>query len=142
MNDRLSAGYEPDFDIDYKAGVQGELFVQDIIESLRSERVEVKTDEKARETGNAYIEFACLRLGKYRASGIAITKAEWWVHVLEPQSLAVVIGVERLKILARKARADGRVAECVRGSHPTKGVLIPLKDLLRDALRTCERKTS
>ena len=83
--DRLAEGYEPRFDIDYsEVGRPGELFVMGIIEGLKSDRVEVKTDQVSQTTGNIYVEYACKKQGQYKPSGLAVTEASLWVFVLEP----------------------------------------------------------
>jgi hypothetical protein len=121
--DRLAKGYEPDFDIDYQAGAQAELFVADIIDSLTKSgaRVEVKRDAKVEQTGNVYLELECLKRGTYVPSGLATTKAEFWAFVL-PKNVLIVAPTESVRGLA--ARYSNRARECVRGSHPTKGVAI------------------
>lgn len=130
-DERLTDDYEPRYDIDYEAGRQGEFFVVDIIEALTSERVEVKTDLMSQETGNVYVEYECLKRGKYVPSGIAVTEAPLWVFVLECGELAVVISTSRLKELAGDAYRNGRKRECKKGSHPTRGVVIPLTMLVK-----------
>jgi hypothetical protein len=123
--DRLAKGYEPSFDIDYQVGAQGELFVADIIDSLTKggTRVEVKRDEKVEQTGNVYLELECLKRGAYVPSGIATSKAEFWAFVL-PRNVLIVAPTESVRALA--ARYSNRASECNRGSHPTKGVTIPV----------------
>lgn len=127
---RLVDGYEPRFDIDYERDRQGELFVHDIIRLLQTESVEVKTDERAKDTGNVYVEYECLRGGEYVKSGLATTDADAWVFVLEKGDLAVFVSTLMLRELAREAYKKGRLRECVRGSHPTRGVVIPLAELV------------
>ena len=122
----MSGRPEPRFDLDYARGRQAELWVQDLRAALQADRVEVKHDERARETGNLYVEFECLKRGSYRPSGIAVTEAEAWVFVLENPHLAVVVSTVRLKELARASWRLGYRAECQRGDHPTRGVLIPI----------------
>ena len=129
--DRLAQGYEPDFDIDYAAGAQGELFVAHIIESLTagSASIEVKTDAQVARTGNVYIEYECLRGGKYVPSGIAATKADLWAFVL-PASVLIVAPVTSVRDVAR--RHFRRRVECLRGDHPTRGVIVPVGLFVKD----------
>lgn len=131
MSERAVDGYEPRFDLDYERGRQGELFVDDIIAALRTESVEVKTDDQAQRTGNVYVEYECLRHGEYVPSGLATTDAEMWAFVIEDGQMMVALPTEKLKEIARSAIRAGRTAECKRGSHPTRGVTVPLTDLVR-----------
>lgn len=130
LPDRMADGYEPRFDIDHEVGKQGELFVSDLIAALKSERVEVKTDLKAQKTGNIYVEFECKRRGTYVPSGISTTEAAVWVFVLDMGNLAVAISTHFLREIGRAAYKAGKVRECLRGSHPTRGVVIPVAELL------------
>ena len=64
------------FDIDLQYGQVRE---QELADILQNEKIEVKTErDKWKETGNICIEFQC----RGQASGIAVTEAKWWVHVL------------------------------------------------------------
>ena len=97
---------EPRFDIDYKVGRQGELWVVSIREAMQNGRVEVKTDEIWNGTGNIYVEYACLKRGKYRKSGLSVTTADIWVFVLREPELAIVFETETLKKLCKTAFED------------------------------------
>jgi hypothetical protein len=123
--DRLSDGYEPNFDIDYEVGRQGELFVTDLLGAMGSERIEVKTDAMAAKTGNVYIEVEC----RGRPSGIQTTAAEFWAFVL-PGDLVVITRTVTVRELATRAVLGGRIGRCDRGSHPTRGALIPQRWLV------------
>ena len=126
--DRLSDGYLPDFDLDMQVGKQGELFVADIVDMLSNGtgEVEVKTDEMVSRTGNVYIEYACRRRDGWKQSGIATTQAKLWAFVL-PANVLIVAPVEAVRELARSewVRPASR-KECIVGSHPNKGVVIPV----------------
>lgn len=135
--DRVPDGNEPRFDIDIERGKQGEMFVHGIIEALKGggHRVEIKRDDRSQETGNIYVEYMCRKRGRFEWSGIATTEAQIWVYVLEQGHLAVAISTERLKDLARTAIQRGRVAEERDGSHPTKGAIVPIRDLIQAGTR-------
>jgi hypothetical protein len=122
--DRLADGYEPRWDIDYELGRQGELWCSDIIDALKNGSVEIKTDEKALQTGRIYIEHEC----KGKPSCIAISKAEIWGYKIGPVTIFAPISSWR-KAHA-KALREGRLRSCSRGSHPTKGVVIPISLLI------------
>ena len=124
--DRLSTGYMPDFDLDLAVGRQGELFVTNIAAMLSAGtgQVEVKTDKRIANTGNVYIEHECYQRGQWRPSGIQTTKAIIWIFVL-PAEVLVAAPVDSVRDLWRRYEHT-RTRECTRGSHPTKGVAIPI----------------
>lgn len=70
----MPEGYEPRFDLDYARGRQGELFVEAVRDAIQTERCEVKRDDRSVETGNVYVEYQCLRRGKWTKSGIATSR--------------------------------------------------------------------
>ena len=117
---------EPRWDVDWAIGRQGEMFVTDVIAALRDgATVETKTDKRAADTGRLYIEYECL--GK--PSGLRTTEAMIWAFVLGSGTL-LFLPTDTLKRLARLAwRIPEFRVECARGSHPTRGVLIPLASL-------------
>ena len=136
--DRMAAGYEPSFDIDLKLGQQGELYVAEILASIETGNgeVEVKTDEKALTTGNVYVEYECKKFGGWQKSGISITGARFWAFVIGGD-VVVFVPVERLKATARRLfhQSSYFQKECSRGSHPTKGVVIPLRTLFLELFK-------
>lgn len=62
--------------------------------------IEVKTDARAASTGNVFIEYQQGR--PQRSSGIAVTKAQWWVLDLVGLCI-VVVETDRLRTLTRRA---------------------------------------
>jgi len=95
-----SKGYAPDFDIDVKRGEVGEDLTASILGSI--DTVEVKTDYRANETGNVYIECYSYRRGDrkdLKKSGISTTKANWWAFASPSGDGLVFISVEALKEL-------------------------------------------
>ncbi len=124
----------PDWDIDYQAGRQGEIYVRRIRESLQKGACEVKYDRLTNETGNLYIEYACFRRGEWRDSGIKTTKAPLYIFTFPGELFAIAVETETLKDLARHCRK----AEEKDGSHPTRGVLVPLEWLVKKLIeRSC-----
>lgn len=115
---------QPDWDHDFRRGQQGELFVAEIVRGLKDGTVETKTDDRAIDTGNLYIEAECLRQGEYRPSGINDTKAEVWMFVIG--SFAVTVPTVHLRRWADRCRK----ASCDAGSHPTRGYLLSLNQLI------------
>lgn len=130
---RLSEGYEPRFDIDKAMGDQGELFISEIVDGWNNKSVEVKTDERASQTGNLYFEYECCYSGAWRKTGIAASEAMYWAQVIGHRSCAIVVPTERLRDLVRvKWRDDPRSRrEMMKGSHPTHGVVISIGDFIR-----------
>ena len=128
--DRMAKGYQPNFDIDYAVGKQGELYVASIIDAFAQDRVETKTDEKALRYGHIYVEYECRLFGGWQKSGIATTDSELWAVVIGSDT-AVVTPTWRVREAARRLWHQGGAfrRECVISSHPTKGVVIPLRRL-------------
>jgi len=137
--ERMAAGRNPEWDIDWEIGKNGELFVIDLIQSLKDgTRVETKTDIWAARTGNLYIEYSCRYFGEYKPSGIAVTTAEVWALVLATE-VTVFAPVDRLKAVARYYYVRGYTKNGgINGTHPTWGVLIPVRNLLGDLMRPPE----
>lgn len=116
------------FDIDLDFGLIFEDKVRNIFEGEGS--IEVKTERDIwKHTGNIAIEFA------YRGnpSGIAITNAKWWVHVLsdgDDIDTAFLFDVRRLRAKVRKLVRNG---ECriVKGGDDNESevVLVPISKL-------------
>lgn len=141
MSDRLSDRYQPDFDLDRAVGAQGELFVASIAESLSTGLAEVKYEQAASKYGNVYIEFSCRRAGEYRPSGIDATDSDVWAFVLgrdQPQ-IMVAAPVALVQAVKERALREGQIRNTIRGSHPTNGAVVSLKDLLRWLLDEADR---
>jgi hypothetical protein len=118
----------PDFDIDVAFGAQGELFVANIIDSLSKRgSVEVKMDARYADTGNVYVEYKCKRADGWNWSGIATTQAAFWAFVLGMDTFCFVVETETLKDAVRERWGNPNShVECTKGSHPTKGVILPV----------------
>lgn len=126
--------YQPDWDVDRARGEEAEHLYRQLRSDLASSTAEVKRDDRARQTGNVYVEYECQRRDGWHPSGIATTKAETWVIFVNPVMLAVP--VPTLRELSRAAWRKGNRAGCVVGSHPTRGVLIPMRELMPAAVET------
>ena len=117
------------FDIDLQYGQVRE---QELADILQNEKIEVKTErDKWMETGNICIEFQC----RNKASGIAVTQAKWWVHVLADGDETVcmlMFPTDKLKEIARKHVVNK--AKVVDGGDDnlSKMVLIPLKEIFNE----------
>lgn len=130
---RLSEGYEPRFDIDLTYGREGEVAVLDIIEGIKSSKTEVKRDAVFHKTGNIYVEYACKINGQWFESGIRTTSAEYWVFVLGNSGVMVTIQIDKLKDLAKNYYYWCGSVEEKDGSHPTKGIVIPVTAIIQQA---------
>ena len=101
------------FDIDLQYGQVREKRIADI---LKNEKIEVKTERDIwKKTGNIAIEFE----SRGKPSGIAVTEAKWWVHVLADED-------DKLKKIARKY-----FSKAINGgdNDTSKFVLLPLKEI-------------
>ena len=110
--------FKSDFDLDLSTGIEGENSVKGL---LLCEKVEVKTDFIAHETGRIAIEFE----SRGKPSGIAVTKADHWVlHI--PNKCTIIVETNRLKELAREYyRSRGFI---LGGDKMTsKLILIPIR---------------
>lgn len=133
--DRLSDGYQPNWDLDLAVGKQGELFVTDICNMLQAGtgQVEIKTDQKIAHTGNVYIEYECRYQGVWKKSGIATTPALIWAFVL-PANVLIAAPVESVRAVARRHHKQ-YFRECPKGDHPTKGVALPVGLFVQELYR-------
>ncbi len=118
---------KPDWDLDLAIGSRGESLVESIFTG--GKRLEVKTDIRALETGNLFLEYEALSSqGHWYASGVSSTKADYYVFVLGELVLAVAVGV--LQQYVRDCQMNNRnLKEMRRGTHPTKGVVLPIREL-------------
>jgi len=87
--------------------------------------VEVKGDYVAQRTHNHYVEFEA----RGRPSGIDVTEAAYWAVALDDGTV-ILAPTDKVSRLVDGAIEDGDVSFMNRGSHPTKGALIPLSRLV------------
>lgn len=143
MKVRLSEGRAPDWDIDLQYGREGERHVARFLHGMRAFldateepgrlTVEVKNDRQAIDTGNLWIEVECRRADGWHDSGIRTSKADMWALVLA-ETLVIGIQTRILRVIADRAWEErdsrGRLvhrSEETDGSHPTRGVRLPLQ---------------
>lgn len=119
----------PEWDIDRARGEEAEQLVRQMRSALAVGSCEVKRDDQAAKTGNVYVEYACLTSQGWQPSGLSVTKAANFVFVLFDMRVIVWLPVWLLKNIAR----DCKKAEQPHGSHPTRGVLVPVDSLLSKA---------
>lgn len=124
---------QPDWDIDLRAGEASERLVVDL---LTDDTLEVKHDHRAKATGQLYVETECLTRNGWMPSGICTTKASVWFFVLdEEEKVMVSISTVTLKDHVERFRARNPLCMNV-GSHPTKGVGVPLAAVTKDLVRS------
>lgn len=123
-------GYQPDFDIDYRRGKVGENLVDTFLAELEGSTIEVKTDYRAFETGNLYIEVQQqLPDGQWVYSGLAISKAKFYCFAGPTGVGFVTIGKNELVSVVK---ALGRPVTLNRSgpkTRATKGFLIKVTDV-------------
>lgn len=123
------SGYQPNWDIDRARGEEAEGLYRLLRTNLLSGRAEVKRDDRAHSTGNVYVEYECQRRDGWHPSGIATTGSDDWAFYIKPA--LIVVPTSTLLNVARAYWEDPRHRrDCIRGSHPTKGVTIPVSDLV------------
>lgn len=115
----MTDGYQPDFDIDREFGNVAEETVRDLLR-MNGDRLEVK--HKRYEDWAFYVETAQSpqATGKYKASGINVTDAEYWAYEINGTGIVVFIPTALLKDAANRAPQK----EETDGDNPTKGRLV------------------
>ena len=128
-----------DIDLDY--GHDGEKLICEIFEqdSKIDGKIEVKTERgKWQETGNIAIEIGKKQGDKIVKSGLNITKAKWWIHVLKSGDNMCFSYIFPVKTLIRKVKCmliDGRATKAWGGDYKnSRLVLVPLKEIHKQEL--------
>jgi len=129
------AGYQPDFDVDYRRGLVGENLVGTFLESVSGSTVEVKTDYRAWCTGNLYIETEQEIRGQWRASGLSISKATFYCFAGPRGEGFLTIPTSRLKSLVEETGRPVHMKRKSATSRDTKGFLIRVEDIVGDIMR-------
>jgi hypothetical protein len=122
------SGKQSDFDLDFRKGREGELYVEDVVNQIGTSTIEVKRDLKWLQTGNVYIETECFyqTSGRWEPSGLSVTKADFWAFVLERAVLVVPTND-----LRRVVEAEGTPIETDIEPNPSRGYLIRPEYLFR-----------
>lgn len=116
-----------DFDIDFRYGQQGEVFVNHLL-TAPIETVEAKRDRKWCRTGNFYIEVECWSDNQktWYPSGINTTKATHQAFIIHDSVL--IFPTERVR---ETVRLHGAKIECSIPPNYSRGFLITPEQLLR-----------
>ena len=118
---KATMNYNSDFKYDLQLG---QLCEQQLGNILDNEKVEVKTDYQASDTGNLFIEY----LSRGKESGIITTEATWFAFIVSNEKI-ILVSTNKLKKLCRPYLNTKRD---VKGGddNTSKGILLPIKDLL------------
>lgn len=129
------SGYQPHFDIDFQRGLVGEKLVGTFLEALSGSKIEVKTDYRAIETGNVYVEaWQFNKNDEWVKSGLNVTEAEWFVFAGPSGDGFVAIKSSRLKELAMDA-PRGSINVNTRNTRATRGRLVTVQSIFETIFR-------
>lgn len=119
--------YSAEFDISLKLGKELEDKLSGI---LKGDFVaEVKRDYFTQHTGNVAIEYQ----SRGKPSGIAITKAPYWIIGIE-NGPVIIAETEQVKTVAREYFNKGHI-KAMGDNNTSKAVLIPLKDYVSKLIK-------
>lgn len=108
----------------------GEDLVGTFLESLAGSRIEVKTDYRANETGNVYLEtFQQSLTEQWYPSGINVTESEWFVYAGASAKGFIAIQTPALIELALKS-PRGSININNRNTRATRGRLVKVSDII------------
>lgn len=111
------------FKQDLEYGHMGENFVHNVLSSMGSDAVEVKSDRYR--NGKMVVETSQNpRLTGWVPSGISVTQAKWWAYVYSMNTAVLIISVERLKRFL-ETLDDTRITTFAKNtSNPARGYLL------------------
>mgnify|MGYP006135954575 FL=1 len=120
--------YNPDFDVDLKFGEKFEGCLADI---LNRGKVEVKTERDLwADTGNIAVEIRC----NSRPSGLSVTKADYWAHIMTKDGDIKFIVILPVITLKRRVKhlLNTKQANIIRGGEndASELILIPLSKVI------------
>tara|TARA_R110000744_G_scaffold361091_1_gene468758 strand:- start:3803 stop:4153 length:351 start_codon:yes stop_codon:yes gene_type:complete len=113
--------HNSDFKYDLDLGLLGEKLVLDL---LTNKKIEVKTDYKAKDTGNVFIEYS----SRGKDSGITISHSDFYCFVTSNENI-IFIEIKKLKKLCRKYLNTNRD---IKGgdNNTSQGILLPLNEII------------
>lgn len=128
-------GYQPHFDIDFKRGLVGEKLVGTFLEALTGSLIEVKTDYRAHETGNVYVEGWQQNMqGEWYKSGINATHADWFVYAGPSGKGFIAMRTQDLMELAKTSRR-AEITTHNENTRQTRGRIVRLTDIIETIFR-------
>lgn len=113
--------YNSNFEHDLSIGQLGE---KGLGQLLDNSKIEVKTDLKASDTGNVFIEYE----SRKKPSGISTTKADWYAFILSKENI-IIIKTSKLKMICREYLFSYRDIEGG-DNNTSKGILLPITELV------------
>lgn len=131
------SGWNPHFDHDLERGKVGEDLLGTFLGDLATgAKFEVKTDYKAWDTGNFYIEcqqFNWSDESDLRDSGIRVTEAEWWVFAGPNGNGFIAVRTSDLRdIIAEKfTYPNGKQSVTNDYTNGSYGYLVKVVDVLK-----------
>lgn len=136
MENEKNSKYDITLSNIFKKGIMNEILFKDFVED-ETIKIEVKSDYRATETGNIYIEYSQNLFGNWVDSGINVTSSNYWIHSIyenDEKLFDIVLPTEflkkRIEILERLQLL--KIIEKPQTSpneYATKGYLIPLQFL-------------
>lgn len=127
-----ASGYEPRFDFvaDLERGAVGEQNMHALIEAIRNGKFEIKTDYRAKDTGNFYIETYQYNAHRRWASGVNVTESDYWGFDGGFGVGIVWIRIDALRELVETyAYRESRQGTFNEVTNASEGVLIPVEKL-------------
>lgn len=119
------------FDIDNRRGQIGEILVGSFLESLADATIEVKTDYRANETGNVYIEtHQCTYANEWVPSGINTSEAKFYSFAGGCGKGFITIETQTLKELAKDAPRITFIP-AINDTNKTRGRLVKVADIIK-----------
>ena len=143
---RVVTGYNPDFDLQYAPGHQGELFVADTWTSfLDGARIEVKTDLKTARTGNVFLEYDCWKSGLWTPSGICRNTGETaeLMAVVPYRTVAIIAPQRWVRSVAfayRESNPGSDRPGATEDRNPTHGIVIPIATFVASLHETARQR--
>ena len=127
IENKWNKDYTSKFDIDLKFG---ESFEYSLARILSLGKIEVKTErDKWKKTGNIAIEL----MNQGTLSGLTVTEAEWWAHILSYKNKiesVILIPVPKLKQLVKKLVSKGKAKIVMGGDNNCSELaLVQIKDI-------------
>ena len=119
------------FDIDLKFGQ----IYEEKIRKIFAGKIEVKAERDIwKKTGNIAIEIRC----KGKPSGLSVTEADWWIHLLTYKNkveMGFMFKVSRLKKMIKNKVKKDKVCIMHGGdNNESELVMIPIKEIAEDII--------
>jgi hypothetical protein len=124
------------FSDDLKFGKLGEKLTADFLQSIADGSFEVKTDRYR--NGRMVVEMEQNpRKTGWKASGLQVTEAKWWVYIYCLDGALLAVSVERLKRYVKTLPKSRTKMFAVASTNPSRGFLL-LPEEVMDCLTNPE----